>query len=41
MWSQTCGNMATILRKITQKKQFVKFGLSWGKFWLLEVWDAI
>ena len=35
MWCQTCGNMAKIVRKISSKKQFVKFGLSWGKFRLL------
>ena len=35
LWCQTCGNMAKIVRKLLQKKQFVKLGLSWGKFWLL------
>ena len=36
MWCQTCGNMASIVRKVTlKKKQFVNFELSWGKFWPL------
>ena len=36
MWSHTCDKMAKIVRKTTQKKKkFVKFGLSWGKFWPL------
>ena len=33
MGCQTCGNMAKIVHKTTSKKQFVKFGPSWGKFW--------
>ena len=35
MWSQTCGIMAIIVCKVASKKQFIKFGLSWGKFWPL------
>ena len=37
MWSETCGKMARIARKITLKKKIVKFGLSWGKFWPLRI----
>ena len=32
MWSQGCGKMALIVRKVTVKKKFLKFGLSLGKF---------
>ena len=35
MWSQICGKKAKIVPKVTQKKKFGNFGLSWGKFWPL------
>ena len=40
MWSQTCGNMAYIVRKVTLKKNiyiffYFLFGFSWGNFWPL------
>ena len=36
IWSQTCGKMASIVRKITYKKLFLKLRLSFGKFWPLQ-----
>ena len=33
--SRNCGKMVKIERKGTLKKQLLKFGLSWGKSWLL------
>ena len=35
MWCQTCGNILKLYVKLLLKKLFVKFGLSWCKFWPL------
>ena len=35
MGTQTCGKIASIVRKVTLKKKFEKLGLSWRKFWPL------
>ena len=41
MWSQICGKMALIVRKITLKNKLFKIWTSRGIFWRYAICDAI